>query len=248
MTHTDDGALVRLLDGACDGEERSLVTLHLETCGSCGARYQELDRRTRLVSESLRVWDTSVRPRRRGIPRWLRAAAAIVILLGIAGGVRPVRAWIVDGARAVWTAVVGPPASQVVQQDASSTSVPAATVTFVPAGDTFVLELTSRQREGTLLLATSSRETAQAEISGGAGREDLVVLPTGLRVVNDAASVASYAITLPRTMRAIRVVIDGEPALALEPGGATSRWEIDLTSVVDTARAVSKGGDGSFPQ
>ena len=90
------------------------------------------------------------------------------------------------------------------------------------------------------------QEAAIQHVMGGG--DGLVVLPTGLRVVNDAASVASYAITLPRTMRAIRVMINGEPALAIEPGGATSRWEIDLTSVTDTARSARDGGDGSFPR
>jgi len=244
MTHADDGALVRYMDGECDTSEQDLVAVHVESCATCTGRLDDLDQRARLVSGALAEWDTGVRVRRRGLPPWLRVAAAIVVLLAVAGGVRPVRALIIDGAQAVWAAVVGGSATSE-GVDAPAPVLASGSVTFTPSGNSFTLQLTSRQRSGQLTIETSDRATAQAEILGGSAAEDLVVLPTGLRIVNGSEAGASYVIKLPSTLRSIRVGIGEEPPLSLEPGGATSRWEIDIT-LADSIPDVRNEGTDSL--
>lgn len=241
LMHVDDCLLVRLLDGETDATERRDLEDHLDECPTCVERLDALRENAELVHEALRVWDDGVTRRRGRVPSWFRAAASILLLLGVAGAVQPVRAWIIDGAQAIWSVLAGDAPIAESPTPGGRDEQPLATVSFVPRDVVFTLEVAARQFAGTLLIETGDRSEAEAEIFDGAGREGLLVLPAGLRIVNDPSSRARYVVRLPRSLAAVRVTVAGESTLALEPAGVSSRWEIDLAPLneptgADTAR------------
>ena len=241
LMHADDGMLVRLLDGETDASERQDLEDHLDACATCMERLDSLRGDAELVHEALRVWDDGVARRRGRVPTWFRAAASILLLLGVAGAVQPVRAWIIDGAQAIWSVLAGDPPIAESATPGGREEGSLATVSFVPRDAVFTLDIAARQSAGSLLIETADRMEAEAEIFDGAGREDLFVLPAGLRIVNDPSSRARYVVRLPRSLATVRVTVAGESTLALEPAGMTSRWEIDLAPLnqstgVDTVR------------
>jgi hypothetical protein len=91
---------------------------------------------------------------------------------------------------------------------------------------------------GTLELVATDDARASAEIIGGARDETLVVLPGELRVRNDAASAASYRVTLPRGVRAVRVRVGGsaEQEVVLAPAAGARRVVTLRTGHVAPAR------------
>lgn len=222
--HVEDGALVRYLDGEAAAEERTVLVAHLEECGPCAARLTALTRAADALTAALRATDGRA-PRAQPHPRWrLRAAAAVLVLLAAGGGIRPVRAWIVERAEALWGAVTGggseaaPPAPR---PGAARSS-----VAFVPAGAELTLEVTSVQVEGVLQLETVAGDTAVAVVRNGTSAEDLVVLPTALRIVNRPASTASYVIRVPARLSRVVVRVGDAPPWVYHPGEPLR--EIDL--------------------
>lgn len=223
-THVEDGALVRYLDREDAPAEQADVATHLEGCDRCRARLAELARAGDALAAALRAADVPA-PRRRSTPRWgLRAAAAALVLAGMAGAVRPVRAWILERGGALWEAVtrsglpaptpdLGPP-------------VRSASVAFVPSGNEFTLEVTTRQAGGVLRLETVAGDTAVALVQGGSGAEDLVVLPSALRIVSPRTSSANYVIRLPARLVRVHVRVGGRPPWDYHPGAPPV--EIDL--------------------
>ena len=214
--HLEDGALVRYLDQECDGDERAAVRGHVNACGACAGRLAELERRARALQGALRAGDQPARAVPSG-PRWgLRAAAAVLVLLAIGGAVRPVRAWIVERAGALWSAFTGGSESP-----APVAPVPPAqtAVSFVPADGPFTIELAGRQSAGALSLEAVPGDTARATVLGGNGAESLVVLPAGLRIVNPPASAARYRIALPARLGPVRVIVGGAAPRIFDPAG-----------------------------
>jgi len=231
-THTDDGALVRWLDGEAIGEERHALAAHLTACAVCEARLATLKDRAARVSRALVAADEHVARRARPGGNWgLRAAAGVAVLLGVGLAVEPVRAWILERAETVWTVVTGDrgtpaPASPDGQTAAGDPA--AASITFVPSGDVFVLEVASRQDGGELVIETVGTGTASATVAGGTGGESFVVLPSGLRVANDPASHAEYLVRVPAGLRAIVLVVADGPRRRYEPAGVGERWAVPL--------------------
>jgi hypothetical protein len=221
--HLEDGALIRYLDQECDGDEQATVRGHVDACGACGGRLAELERRARALRVALRAADRPSRPARPA-SRWgLRAAAAILVLLAIGGAVRPVRAWIVGRAGALWSAITG--GSESPARVAPVPPVQTA-VSFVPADGPFTIELAGRQSAGALSLEAVPGDTARAAVLGGNGAESLVVLPAGLRIVNPPASAARYRIALPARLGPVRVIVGGAAPRVFDPAGPP--LEIDL--------------------
>ena len=225
-THMEDGALVRYLDEESESGERVEVGDHLSGCETCADRLSVLRTHARTVSIALRAADPAGHANPRPGPRWgLRAAAAVLVVLSIAGAVRPVRAWIVERAVALWAAIGGgaeerePPASGVEPMAPSR-------VAFVPTGGSFILELAGRQTSGTIRLEGVEGDTAYAAMIGGTGVGDLVVLPGGLRIVNPPASDGSYLVRLPRRLAGVSVVVGGEPPRAFDPDGPAMEIEL----------------------
>jgi hypothetical protein len=165
----------------------------------------------------------------RSVVRW-RAAAAIALVAAGAIGIRPVRAWIVQATRMVWAAALGEHRTP----GAEATSPAAAgTVTFTPAAGSFVVRVVRPQAGGTLTIETTTGEAASAALTGGRGEAELVVLPDGLRIVNDSLSSASYLVKVPARLARIEVGIAGRATRVLVPpaSGAVARWVVDLGAV-----------------
>jgi hypothetical protein len=223
-THMEDGVLVRYLDRECDNDEEAAVRGHVGGCETCAARLGQLEHRSRAVRVALRAADRPAR-QSRPAPRWgLRAAAAMLVLLAVAGTVRPVRAWILERAEALWSALTGAPAPGAPAPAAAAPET--AAVSFVPAGDAFTLEVAGRQVAGVLVVETAAGDTARATVWGGSGTESLLILPSGLRIVNPSGSTARYRVALPARLGRVRVVVEGGTPRVFDAGGPP--LEIDL--------------------
>jgi anti-sigma factor RsiW len=221
--HVDDGALVRYLDREAGADERETVGAHLGACDACAGRLAQLERRSAAFTAALRTAD----PDRRAAParRWgLRAAAAILVVLAVGGTVRPVRAWIVERAQAIWAALSGDVGDAAIPGD--NAAVASTAVSFVPADGAFTVEIARWQAGGRLTLEVTAGDTARAAVAGGSGAESLVVLPARLRIVNPAASTASYRLTLPDRLGRVRVIVADGPARIFDVGDGTVNIEL----------------------
>jgi hypothetical protein len=194
-------------------------------------------RRAERFSALLRATDVPVPPiaypaeriaraaRRRDAVRW-RAAAAIVLVAAGAIGVRPVRAWIVQAAWTLWTTAVG--GAGTAAGAAASPAGSAGTVSFTPAGGPFVVRVVRPQAGGTLTIETTPGAVASAAVTGGGGVE-LVVLPDGVRIVNDDTSSASFLVRVPARLASVEVSIGGGATRMFAiPAGGAGRWVVDL--------------------
>jgi anti-sigma factor RsiW len=227
MTHLDDGALVRFVDGECDAAEAALVREHTDACEQCSARLSELEVRMRLVSQALQRAEPLPRALRKHARTWTYAAAAAVVLLAVAAGVQPVRAWIAQRGQALWHLVVGDGGQD--SPGVPAVEPPSASVSFVPATGGFEIVLASRQAAGTLTVQFGEDMTARATIVGDPDSEGLVVLPHGLRIENDRASRASYVLVLPQALSPISVAIGDDPVLELDAARTAQGWTVALS-------------------
>ena len=139
---------------------------------------------------------------------WLRAAAIIVLVVGAALAVAPVRAWIIDGLERAGLLGGTTPPAPVAPVDTLGISGFALT-------DPFTIEVDHLQREGRLVVRIADGPESAAELHTRGGGESFFVLPDGLRIVNHDASRADYVVTLPLGPRSIRVRI---------PGAADTTW------------------------
>jgi hypothetical protein len=115
--HLGDDDLIRYMDHQLDREGHRLMGVHLRTCPSCAARLQAVRQRAERASEWLALLPAEMpdpgkramaltaleraRFRRRpagvmGSP-WLKAAAAIVLLVSVGMATEPVRAFVARG-------------------------------------------------------------------------------------------------------------------------------------------------------
>ena len=209
----DDAMLVRYIDNEASDEERALVDAAAQVDATVAARLAQLQRRSRAASTALRSedvptpaslhsFDTNRPPTAEGSRTWLRAA----ILLGGLGlgafAVPPVRAWILD--------VAGIADRQETGEAPVPGPVPIDTVAiFFDAPPEFLIELEEAQRNGQLIVRVADVEQASAELRTAGGTESFFVIPEGIQIVNGDVSTAEYEITLPRSVRDVRVRIPG---------------------------------------
>ena len=237
--HTGESDLIRVLDGACEPEERAAVEAHLGSCAACADRAATLRGRAARLARVLAEADSpapgsSVFPAarlararaRRAALRWRVAAAAILALSGTLA-VRPVRAWIVEAARAIWTlparAARGarPPAPAPPPADT------AGAVVFTPSEGAFGVAVASRQAAGVLVIEAGEGPSATAAVVGDRDAAELLVLPDGLRIGNRPDATASYLVRVPAAARVVVRVAGGIPD-TLRPLAAGERRELPL--------------------
>jgi hypothetical protein len=248
--HLDDGALVRIADA--DAAPLAAERAHVDACTECAARLASVRRRSVRLSAVLARADlplpalsipgpasATVIPLRRAasprpaVPGWMRVAAVVLATLGLALAASPARAWIGEWIAAHWPSpeTHRPAAARApVRPPPAARRAPAGSrVEFAaPAGE-FRLEIAHPQKAGALTLEATAEAGASAEVVGGTGSADLMVLPAGLRIGNTAGSTADYRIALPASVRTVRLRIGGGPARTIRASELGSKpLRVDL--------------------
>jgi anti-sigma factor RsiW len=234
--HLDDDALLRLIDREGSAAERARLAAHVEVCGDCHQRHAALATWSRGMSAVLAEADPPahrfalVRQRRaRQVPRfWPAAAAAVLLVLGTVALGAPVRTWVVGRWAGLRRLLDDPKAVGPVQTPPRAPAAPVGVVSFIPDSDVLLVQVATRQAEGSLVLETSATPTASAAVRGQGEHEAIVVLPSELRIANTAQSRATYRITLPARLKRVVVVIDDDPAVSLTPVTPGESRALDL--------------------
>jgi hypothetical protein len=228
MTHPDEGAFLRFLDMETSRQEFDEMQEHLGRCPACIDRLGDIRDTMSFVAAALSRTDLLARKRKSGtLPRFFAAAATIVLAAAVY--FTPLRAWVTDRARELWsvrddTEVPVDAAQRSVVEFPPSRGI----VSFFPTNDVFVLEVTSRQETGSLNVSIGAGEMATATISGDLTDESLFVLPGRLRIVNTTESTTMYTVVLPPGVGRIEVVVAGEVALVLRPSDAQRSWTMPV--------------------
>lgn len=233
--HPTDGDLLRDLDGELSDLEHRRVRKHVEECLDCDSRIHLLQEQSEVVhsflspSGGLEVEpDDLSRARALGAIRVARraaagrhstarrrmtvAAAAAGLVVGLST-VSPLRAWVHD-------LIVGAPTESSRRLPVASLPVTVvggngSLITFRPTQASFELRVEHRQEAGSLAIRIGSGVLATAHTSGAAD-ESIMVLPQGMRIENRPGSTASYRVTLPSTLKTVRVVV-GAQLIAIIP-------------------------------
>lgn len=249
--HPTDGDLVRLLDGE---EEDPALEEHLERCDDCRRRYRRIAGWSREVGRALDAVDPVVEegaePDREadapwtGAPRWMKAAAGVVLLVSAALAFQPVRAWVVDRAERV--------AQRLGFVDRTGPEAGAggggASIAFVPEGRRLRIQVEAPQTEGELEVAMGPddgrvRASVVDPEPGAAGpAPGFAAFPSELRIRNGSGVGASYRVTVPPSIEELEIRVGGR-SLARLAGeeiapGETRSW---------TLRAPREG-EGARPE
>lgn len=157
---------------------------------------------------------------------WARAAVIALVVIVPFATVAPLRAWALDRLGAAWGEVRDafggadepsaptPPPAAPAAVPAAEAPVSGSTVFFTPAPGRFVLDVGAAQASGTLTLGRAEGSEGSAEVVGGA-TETPLVSESGIRLLNTAASTASYRVLLPATVARVRVRVGGGPPIDL---------------------------------
>ena len=212
MTETGDltdGDIIRYLDRECPPEEAQYIAAHLTRCNTCRERVEVLQKRLGVLSSLLNQADFT--PEERAPRRaWfdhssLRAAAIILVTLGVGLSFTPVRAWVVE----TWlrAAVSLSPTTVGDVRGAPGYGI----VSFAVDGPSLTIEVAAVQAGGELHVRVGDGGLASARVDGGDGSEELVVLPGALRIVSSPSSGADYHVVVPAGLAGISVRIgEGE--------------------------------------
>lgn len=237
--HLGESEILKLIDGDGAAGELSALAIHTEGCAACAERVDTL----RSEGERVRVALSAVQlppgfptaeqlmwraQTGRGAARmrpaagrrahgWMRAAAVVLILLLPVALVRPIRAAVVEWAQRGWAVITGVGDRTPVEAPRGTPAdVPGRSfrIYFTPTGDVVELTITSRQRQGELLVQPAAGAEGSLEIVGG-GSESPLVTPSGVVVRNGAESNAGYVLRVPEGVTTVRVRIGEEPAVVL---------------------------------
>lgn len=219
----DDAMLVRYIDNDATEAERSVVENAVAADATVAARLAQLEKRSGAARAAFAAADVPVPPSLdtfdapRPTPRiWLRAALLIGALGVGAFAVPPVRAWILDTlgrSSGRSGAAVQPPVPVVIDTVGI----------FFDAPPEFLIELEAAQRDGRLIVSVADVGQAGAELRTPGGTESFFVTPEGLQIVNGDVSTAEYEITLPRTVRDVRIRIPGQEDVTYATSGNERR-------------------------
>lgn len=243
--HLDDGELMVLDDVA--SASTAAAREHTASCARCADRLRVLREHSRRVSSLIaeielpadfRLPSLRAAPQVRAVrPSWTqqhwRRAAAVLLVLGSLAAVSPLRAWTIGWVAKQIAALTGAdrrdaaPVPRPVAQDAPQAPPvdSGATLWFDAEGAELAVEVASPQASGTLTLSPSSRPMTGVEVVNGAGETPLV-REHGVRLINHAASTASYWLSVPAGVQRVRVRIGDQP------------WQTFSRADVEAGRAV----------
>jgi hypothetical protein len=220
--HPDDGDIIRWMDHAVPPAERANLEMHFASCANCQARRAALAHRTQRFGGLLRTTDipapaTALRAvvRRRRVASTVgwRVAATILLVLGAATAVTPVRAWFAGVARTVW-ARFGETRKGAVVADGS--------VSFVPSSAQITIRVPRRAGSTlTVEVVDGDRVTALGS------RDDVLVLPEEIRFSGVRQPADSYVVRVP-LRDAVRVMVGQTAVQVLKPKTVGDRWVIPL--------------------
>ena len=244
-THADDGDLVRFLDQQVSPDERRWLFAHVAECEVCAARMEALREQSQVVATMVGSLDVAApdeltraralaaarraQAARGSSRRWytpgsVRAAAVVALAALVTLGVGPVRAWVSERFAGLFGAEAAAPTVAAVARDIQRGSV----VSFEPAGAIFILDVEHAQATGSVHLELHDAAAASAEVVDGAS-EEILALPSGLRVANSGASTASYRLTLPADLKLIQVFAGGVPVAIIPLEEVRLPWSRTVT-------------------
>jgi anti-sigma factor RsiW len=225
--HLEEHELVQRMDGELDRAEADRLDAHLAACDRCSQALTELEALSRRFSTSVALLDppASRGPRVMRSPAeastWIaspvwRVAAAVALLAGLAFAIAPIRAWMAERLGLATDPAAESPA--VVEPTEGEPADEGLRIAFVPEGDRFVVRVAVAQAAGALTLAATPGDSASAEIAGsGPVAADLLVLPDGLGIRNDASSTADYRVNVPSGLTRVEVRIADRVAWSGSP-------------------------------
>jgi hypothetical protein len=238
-----DARLMQYLHGELSDAERAYVDAQLARSAAAAERLRVLRHRTTRLSTLLGAADPvpadvqasagEIRPIVdrtvvthvnwwRRTPPALRAAATIALLLGGVLLVEPVRAWVLDQARAVAEAVGlldTEPADASPAAPASSTPAAGVDVRYSFPWSASTFEITTGSAIGTLVITTGRAGQVTAATTGTAG--SFLTMPEGIRIEGEGATDAVYTITLPPDVRTLRLNHGGRTIEHTVPAGGS---------------------------
>jgi hypothetical protein len=207
-TEMTDADLIRYLDSESHGEVSPEANTRLDLLRRRRERLSsflvELDPGEAQMQASAAAIRPLITRRVRHTPAVLKIAAAIILLLGLALAVPPARAWMLERGRAVAQAVgfvAGPSKPTAPTPAPSAAETAAVRISFPVSADTF--EIAATPAAGQLIVRSSSETLGAAEAVAAPGSSFTVL--RGLRIEGPASAAASYAITLPARVIAVRV-------------------------------------------
>src|SRR5690349_11952819 len=222
--HLEDALLMQMLDGDVS---RSEAREHLADCADCTERYTALEKASRVLHASLpdvpmpHMDFQSVKRRRVWvIPVPIAIAASIVVLASAAAATPPVRQWIMQRFSPTRAPGVDPLPTPTTPPPVQRASVIAS---FTPTDSVLTIRIERTQSVGALRLLTVAGEKVSAQAEGRTDGEQLLVMPTGIRVTNTAASVADYRISVPSSIRSIHVTVAGKETAVVVNDGRLDR-------------------------
>jgi anti-sigma factor RsiW len=224
-----DEELIRYLDGEVTDADRSALAARLAADAGSSARLQILQQRSARLSTWLVGADPAELDVRRSAhvirpqieqaraahayrPTMWKAAAAIILLFGLAFAVPPVRAWIVEraldaaetmGWRAAQPDASLPATPAAVSEDAG----PALTVSIAVSRDTFEVQVA--RPGGRLVVVRETRTSASAEPPAAAG---IVATTNTLRIEGNNPAASTFTLRLPERVTVLRIRHDGQAA------------------------------------
>jgi hypothetical protein len=267
-THLEDGDLLGYEDHALDRAAHRRAEAHLLACAECAARLEGLRAGAVLVRDALATLDVPVpagrreaaraavqsarfRPRSNRGALWA-AAASIALMLTVAFGTPPGRAWV--GSAAEWlgavpatrpdadvdaSAPVEPPAvtsapleeaaqpavaSPPVRRGTDATPGTSVVVRFDPSGNSVLLRFESRQRTGSAYIWVRDASEGSAQVVANRRSEALLPTVDGLLVRNERGSRADYNVVVPTSYRYLRVRIGDEPETVIPIARSSREW------------------------
>ncbi len=235
--HPTEGELLRFGDGECRPHEHGLIERHVAECAECAESFRffqaataqlhdaledipiepVIDAKQRFLAAALRIrpQPSGRRPFQRSA--LLRAAVIVFALIGVGVSASPVRAWILEFLGiAAEPAPVEEPSIQPVA-DVPGTQPTSSTVSFLPAGSTFRIEITGPQQSGTLTIRIGDRPTASVRVTGNTSGDSLLVTGDGFWIFNTPESSATYTVTVPPTISELSVQVGDAPVRTLSP-------------------------------
>lgn len=243
--HVRVADMVRYVDGEGSTRFREKIERHLDRCSDCNHQLGQLRQTSRTLDQHLALLDfstaadvlpaslgdiraTSSRLSHAAFP-WQKAAV-ITLLVGAAAVASPARARIAEWLRAMTGSTAGN--TEIVQAPRPAPARAAGTSAlyrFAPADEELIIEFAAMEAAGVLLVRRTSDTSAQFEVTPGATSLPVLILPTTVRVTNEAAGSATYRLLIPDDVQRVTVRAGPRTIATLAASSLRSDEDVRLT-------------------